>query len=154
MNATIHPTLKKRSEKSKSLLTKIIISNYSLSVFLSGWQEERYLPRAISLTCFQTFALIVSLFLILNPKLKNKEDLYYLYGEVATMAFLLLVYLRYVIARYIKHHRVLVDLNKNKNDKSKIILSLFFTTTCFILLISSSIAEGYQYFTRFYWWNH
>jgi hypothetical protein len=155
MNATINPTLRKRSEKSKSILSKIIVSNYALSAFFSGWQEERYLSRAISLTCFQIFAVVVSLFLVINPKLKTNEDLYFLYGEVATMAFLLLVYFRYVVTRYIKNQRILAEINlTEKDNKVKIISSLLFSLVCFAVFFISCIVEGYQYHTRFFWWNH
>jgi len=152
MNTTYQHSVKRKSEKSKSIINQLLLSNYSLAIYASDWREERYFPRAVSLTCFQAFFLVTSAFFILNPTLKNKEDLYFMYGHLAIIAFLVLVYLRYTIERYIKKQRLIVGFNMQKKDFRKISFSFVFTGICFLLFFLFAVLEGYTYVTRYYWW--
>lgn len=155
MNTTINNSIRRRSVKTKSLATSLLMSNYAFAIYFSGWRKEYYLPRAISITCFQTFFIVASAFYLVYPRLRNQGDLYYFFPLLGTIAFILLYYQRDVILKHFMKREIHKKYpDEEKQDFSRLFFSVLLTTVSFVIFFSLSLFKIYAYHTRFFWWNN
>jgi len=153
MQATINSTYRKKTSKSKSILKPLLSSNYALAVFISDWRESQYFERAVWITCFQVYFMVVIVFLVFYPTMRSNEDLIYFYSQLSVVTFLLLVYFRRVVQKIFRNLGLHHNPEYVRKGYVKISLSLIFTSLTALVFAALSLWEIYEYHTRFFWWN-
>jgi len=135
------------------VVKQLLLSNYSLSVYLNNWREELYTPVAARIICFELFSVLLMLQCIFYPKLKNQQDVIYFCSIATFMFYLSFFYIRNYIVLLIKKYKIKMEYQLNSNELPSRTTAVFLLANSILILLAFTAKEFYEYHTRFFWWN-
>lgn len=138
----------------RGIIQKVLLANFSLSVYLNRWREERYTLLAVKITCFELFSVLITLQYVFYPKLRNFNDVIYFCSVASFLFYISFFYIRRSILVLFKNLSIKRLYNSKENDLPSRTTAFFLLINSIIIFTAFTLKEIYDYHTRFFWWNH
>ncbi len=135
------------------LLQWILLSNYSLAVWMNDWKKDSYSTWTIRLTSTEVFFLLISFFYLIYPGIRTTDDVWFFFTLAFSLFLFCQLFISDILKKKIKDLKISGKYKLYTDPKGWRITgaSIFIFTLLTILVLTGF--EVYKYYKSVFWWN-
>jgi len=142
-------TNKKKLGLFERLLRKLLILNYTVSVYFNEWREQYYSVLAARITGFQVSMVLILGQYAIYPRLRGPVDLNFYFSLIAFFVYIGNIYIPNLIGRQLKLMGTKQTYQKGKDESGHLIIGMALFFGILAIFCAATFWEYYKYQHRF-----